>query len=134
MTVAASPSVRPRTRFAVLPVLMLALLAGAAAAQAQAPAPTQKPTLDDVRQHDRELESVRAEQKKAVDSQKKLQGEIDAISEDRRKLNQALIDAASGIRSDEARIADAEGRLKQLTDSEAGIRNSLNGRRAVIAE
>ena len=134
MTVAASPSVRPRTRFAVLPVLMLALLAGAAAAQAQAPAPTQKPTLDDVRQHDRELESVRAEQKKAVDSQKKLQGEIDAISEDRRKLNQALIDAASGIRSDEARIADAEGRLKQLTDSEAGIRKSLNGRRAVIAE
>jgi len=113
---------------------MLALLAGAAAAQAQAPAPTQKPTLDDVRQHDRELESVRAEQKKAVDSQKKLQGEIDAISEDRRKLNQALIDAASGIRSDEARIADAEGRLKQLTDSEAGIRKSLNGRRAVIAE
>ena len=134
MTVAASPSVRPRTRFAVLPVLMLALLAGAAAAQAQAPAPTQKPTLDDVRQHDRELESVRAEQKKAVDSQKKLQDEIAALSEDRRKLNQALIDAASGIRADEARITDAEGRLKQLTDSEAGIRKSLNGRRAVIAE
>ena len=128
--------VRPRTRFAALPALALVLLIGDAAAQTQgqAPAPAQKPTLDDVRQRDRELESVRAEQKKAVDSQKRLQEEIDAIGADRRQLNQALIDAAAGIRSDEARVADAEGRLKQLTDGEAGIRKSLNARRAVIVE
>ena len=142
MTAAVSPSVRPRTRFAVLPALPLMLLVGTAAAQTptptqtqnQAPAPAQKPTLDDVRQHDRELESVRAEQKKAVDTQKKLQEEIDAISADRGRLNQALIDAAAGIRTDEARIAETEGRLKQLTDGEAEIRKSLNGRRAVIVE
>jgi septal ring factor EnvC (AmiA/AmiB activator) len=132
MTVAASPSVRPRTRFAGVPALALALLGGVAAAQTAAPA--QKPTLDDVRQRDRELESVRAEQKKAVDAQKKLQDEIDAISADRRKLNQALIDAAAGIRSDEARVAETEVRLKRLTDGESAIRKSLNGRRAVIVE
>ncbi|HUI94802.1 MAG TPA: hypothetical protein VLX44_03540, partial [Xanthobacteraceae bacterium] len=138
MTVAISPSVRPRTRFAALPALAVMFLVGAAAAQTQAPsgtpAPAQKPTLDDVRQRDRELESVRAEQKKAVDTQKKLQEEIDAIGADRRTLNQALIDAAAGIRSDEARVAEAEGRLKQLTDGEADIRKSLTARRAVIAE
>lgn len=137
MTVAVSPLVRPRTRFAALPALALVLLVGAASAQTESqppPAAPQKPTLDDVRQRDRELESLRADQKKAVDSQKKLQDEIDAIGEDRRKLNQALIDAAAGIRSDEARIAEAEGRLKHLTDNESAIRKSLNGRRAAIVE
>src|SRR3974390_2312713 len=127
MTVAISPSVGPRARFAALTALALASLVGAAAAQTQtqgqtpgqAPAPAQKPSLDDVRQRDRELESVRAGQKKAVDSQRKLQDEIDVIGDDRRKLNQALIDAAAGTRSDEARRAEAEARLKQLTASEA---------------
>src|SRR5215472_18247127 len=72
----------------------------------------QKPTLEDVRKHDQELEAVRAEQKKAVDSQKKLQDEIAALSEDRRKLNQALIDSAAGIRAAEGRISATESRLQ----------------------
>jgi septal ring factor EnvC (AmiA/AmiB activator) len=134
MTVAISPSVRPRTRFAALPALALGLVLELVVGAASAQAPAQKPTLDDVRQRDRELEAVRAEQKKAVDSQRKLQEEIDLISADRRKLNQALIDAAAGIRSDEARSAEAEARLKKLADSEAAIRKSLDGRRAVIVE
>jgi septal ring factor EnvC (AmiA/AmiB activator) len=113
---------------AVGPALVLALSLVAASAQ------TQKPSLDDVRQRDQELESVRAEQKKALDSQKKLQDEIAAISEDRAKLNQALIDTATGIRAAESRISSAELRLQQLVDSESGIRKSLDGRRAVIIE
>ena len=66
--------------------------------------------------------------------QAKLRDEIDAIGEDRRKLNQALIDAAARLRDVEGRIAETEERLKPLDDSERSLRKSLDGRRAVIAE
>ena len=128
MTAAARLSAGPRALLAAVASLALALAVGAATAQ------TQKPTLEDVRQRDQELEAVRAEQKKALDSQKKLQDEIAALSEDRRKLNQALIDSAAGIRAAEGRISAAELRLQQLVDTETSIRKSLDGRRAVIGE
>jgi septal ring factor EnvC (AmiA/AmiB activator) len=127
MTAAVSNSVGPRTLFAAGTAFALALAMGAASAQ-------QKPTLDEVRRHDQELEAVRADQKRVIDNQKKLRGEIDAISEDRRKLNQSLIDTATSIRAVEGRIAAAEARLQQLVDSEGAIRKSLDGRRAVIVE
>jgi murein hydrolase activator len=126
MTAAARSALRPRALFAAASVLVLAF--GAATAQ------TPKPSLDEVRQRDQELEAVRAQQRKAIDSEKKLRAEIDAIGEDRRKLNQSLIDTAAGIRSAEARIAEAEIRLKQLLEGESSIRKSLDSRRAVIAE
>jgi murein hydrolase activator len=130
MTAPVRPCVIPRRLFAAAAALALAcaLAAGPIAAQ------TPKPTLDDVHQRDQELESLRAEQKKALDAQKKLQEEIDAISEDRRKLNQALIETAADIRSVETRTAAAEGRLGQLTESETGIRKALDARRGVIVE
>lgn len=130
MTAPVRPCVIPRRLFAAAPALALAcaLAAGPIAAE------TPKPTLDDVHQRDQELESLRAEQKKALDAQKKLQEEIDAISEDRRKLNQALIETAADIRSVETRTAAAEGRLGQLTESETGIRKALDARRGVIVE
>jgi murein hydrolase activator len=115
-------------RLAFAAVSALALAVGPAQSQSQ------KPTLEEVRKHDQELEAVRAEQKKALDNQKKLQDEIAALSEDRRKLNQALIDSAAGIRAAEAKIFAAEGRLAQLTDTEASIRKSLDSRRTVIGE
>src|SRR5438105_7027821 len=126
MTAASRPSVG--LRLAIAAVAASALTFGSAAAQ------TPKPTLEDVRKHDQELEAIRAEQKKALDSQKKLQDEIAALSEDYRKLNQALIDSATSIRAAETKISAAEGRLKQLTDTEASIRKSLDSRRAVIGE
>src|SRR5437879_4635692 len=116
----------PRTLFAAVLAVALALPVSALAQQ--------KPTLDDVRQRDQELDAVRAEQKKAAEAEKQLRAEIDAIGEDRRKLNQALIDTAGRIRAAESRVAAAEIRLQQLIDSEAGIHKSLDGRRAVIAE
>ena len=126
MTSAICHSAGPRKLFAMVAACALALPIGAASAQ--------KPTLDDVRARDQELDAVRAEQKKALESQKALRDEINAIGEDRRKLNQALIDTAAGIRSVEGRVAGTEARLQQLIDSEASIRNSLDGRRAVIVE
>src|SRR5712691_7735657 len=74
----------------------------------------QKATLDDVRQRDQELDAVRAEQKRAAEAEKQLRAEVDALGEDRRKLNQALIDAAGRVRAVEGRIAGAETRLQQL--------------------
>jgi len=90
--------------------------------------------LDALRQRDQELEAVRIEQKKAAETQAKLKEEIDAIGEDRRKLNQALIDGAARLRDTEDRIAETEGRLKPLDDTERSLRQSLEGRRATIAE
>ncbi len=95
---------------------------------------TAQSALDALRQRDRELEAVRSEQKKGAETAAKLRDEIEAIGEDRRKLNQALIDAAGRLRDVEGRIAEAEDRLKPLDASERALRKSLDGRRAVIAE
>ncbi|HLH89514.1 MAG TPA: peptidoglycan DD-metalloendopeptidase family protein [Xanthobacteraceae bacterium] len=136
MIVATLPSARARV-LAVISVVALAV--GAAPAQTPTPKPSTQPsappvTLDEVHQHDQELDTVRAEQKKVLDSQKKLRDEIDALSADRAKLNQALIDSAASIRADEEKIAAAEQRLQQLTGDEAAIRKSLDSQRAVIVE
>jgi septal ring factor EnvC (AmiA/AmiB activator) len=134
MTTAVCHSAGPRTLLAMVAACALALPFGPASAQQPTLDSAQKPTLDDVKQRDQELGAVRAEQKKALESQKALRDEITAIGEDRRKLNQALIDTAGGIRSVEGRVAVAEARLQQLLDSEGSIRKSLDGRRAVIVE
>jgi septal ring factor EnvC (AmiA/AmiB activator) len=93
-----------------------------------------QPTPEALRQHNQDLEAVRAEQKKAAESEAKLRSEIDAIGEDRRKLNRALIDSAAHLRDTENRIAETEARLKPLDDSERALRQSLEARRATIAE
>ena len=93
-----------------------------------------QPDLDALKKRDQELEAIRAEQKKATETQAKLKSEIDLIGEDRRKLNQALIDAAARLRGDEDRIAETETRLKPLDLSEQRLRESLAGRRATISE
>ena len=100
-----------------------------------APLPLQaQSALDALRQRDQELEAIRSEQKKADEIQAKLKDEIDAIGEDRRKLNAALIDGAARLSETEDRIVETEGRLKPLDDSERSLRRSLEGRRATIAE
>ena len=124
---------RPSPRARVLVAVSVAGLA-LGAAFAQTPANPPPATLDEVHQHDHELDTIRAQQKKALDSQKKLRDEIDALSTDRAKFNQALIDAAAGIRADEDRISAAEQRLAQLAGDEAAIRKSLDSQRGVIVE
>jgi septal ring factor EnvC (AmiA/AmiB activator) len=91
-------------------------------------------TLDKLRQHDKELETIRSQQRQAIETEARLKREIGNIGDDRRKLNQMLIEAASRLRTVEGRVAETEARLKPLDDSERGIRQSLSGRRAAIAE
>ena len=81
-----------------------------------------------------ELERVVADQKKAAEAAARLKAEIDAIGEDRRKLNTTLISSAATVRQMEERIDAAERRLVTLQANEDTVRRSLAGRRAVIAE
>jgi septal ring factor EnvC (AmiA/AmiB activator) len=91
-------------------------------------------TLEKLRQHDKELEAVRQQQRQTVETEARLKREVGSLGDDRRKLNRALIDAASRLRAGESRIAETEARLVPLDEHERGIRKSLDGRRAVIAE
>ena len=81
-----------------------------------------------------ELAKLRAEQKKQAEIEAKLKAELDAIGEDRRKLNQLLISSAGKAREAEERVAAAEKRLAGLQGNEDTVRRSLGSRRAVIAE
>jgi septal ring factor EnvC (AmiA/AmiB activator) len=112
-------------RSAAAGFMLLATMIGGALAQS---------AVDVLRQRDQELDAVRSQQRKAVESQAKLRDEVETIGADRRKLNQALIDAANRLREVETRIEDSEGRLKPLDDAERSLRQSLAGRREVIGE
>src|SRR4051794_35233737 len=81
-----------------------------------------------------ELEKIQAEQKKNAEIAAKLKAELDAVGEDRRKLNALLIGSAANIRAVEDRIETAETRLASLQANENTVRRSLNSRRAVIGE
>jgi murein hydrolase activator len=111
-------------RIALAPVLLLTFTSASLA----------QSTLDKLRQHDKELETVRSQQRQTIETEARLKREIGNIGDDRRKLNQMLIEAASRLRTVEGRVAETEARLKPLDDSERGIRQSLSGRRAAIAE
>jgi murein hydrolase activator len=86
------------------------------------------------KQHDQELDSIRAEQRKSSETEQRLTTENTAIADERRRLNQSLIASASRIRATEERIAAMEVRLHELETSETNIRGSLDGRRTQIAE
>jgi murein hydrolase activator len=133
-------------RLVLGPALALALPLGAnlaALAQtpsAQAPlrstipsADTATPT-DTLKQHDQELDAVRSQQRQSADSQAKLRLQIEALSEDRRALNQQLIDSAARVRDVEAKIDDTQARLQSLDEREQIFQKSLDERRAVIVE
>jgi len=81
-----------------------------------------------------ELDKVQAEQKKNTELTARLKAELEAIGEDRRKLNAMLLGSAASIRDLETRQAAAETRLSTLQASEDTVRRSLGSRRAVIGE
>jgi murein hydrolase activator len=120
------------TRFGVAGGFAVALAAAAAAQQAPiVPANTEKTAILD--QHQQELAKLRGEQRKATETEAALTREIEALGADRRKLNQDLIETAGRIRTLEGKIAATETRLVPLDQQDARLRQSLEGRRAVIA-
>jgi septal ring factor EnvC (AmiA/AmiB activator) len=104
------------------------------AAPAVSPAAKAPTGPDDLKQRDQELSTIRAEQKKAQGNETRLKREIESIGDDRRKLNQEMIDAAARVRGIEQQIAATEDRLQPLDDREQVLRQSLDTRRGVIAE
>lgn len=129
-----SPSSRPAHAALSLALAFACAVAPAGPGFAQSERGRGAATLDSIRQRDKELESIRAEQKRAVDSEKALRAEIDRLGEDRRKLNQTMIDTAARVRGAEQAIAAIEARLDLLESTEHGINGSLEMRRAVIAQ
>ncbi len=127
-------------RSALVAGLGLALplaLAGPAAAQtrtAQLAQNDKTEKLDAIKKHDEELKATRAQQRKSADTEASLKREIEKIGDDRRKLNQALIDTAAKLRGVEAKVEATQARLAPLDAKERDIRKSLEGRRAVIGE
>ena len=100
---------------------------------AASPAPRQADT-EAIKQRDQELDAVRADERVSAENQAKLRREIETIGEDRRALNQQLIDAAARVREVEASIEATRGRLKPLDAQETALRKSLDERRSAIVE
>jgi septal ring factor EnvC (AmiA/AmiB activator) len=135
---------RSRTKAVVLrPVLagtalFAALIAVPAACLAQSG--SEKPGLkgavdnDILKAREQELAAIRAEQKRAAESETKLRAEIETLGNDRRKLNTDLIGTAARLREVESRLSATETRLAPLEEQEHALRQSLNDRRDTIAE
>ena len=126
---------------AMLGVLPLELMSVQAAprARSQVPAETNRPadppaSHEALKQHEQELEGLRAEQRKTTENEARLRREIESIADDRRKFNQQIIDTASRVVSVEERIAKTQERLAPLDGGEQAMRASLEQRRGVIAE
>ena len=91
-------------------------------------------SLEGIKQRDKELETLRAEQRKALENEARLKREIESIGDDRRKFTQQIIESAARVVNVEERIAKAQERLAPLDDNEQALRRSLEHRRSLIAE
>jgi septal ring factor EnvC (AmiA/AmiB activator) len=143
---------RTESRLVLGPALLLALPFGAELAthapafaqqpSAQSPAKSAAPPVpappqnasDALKQRDQELSAALAKQRSSAESQAKLKTEIEALSADRRKFNQQLIDTAAKIRDTEASIDATQARLAPLDEKQALFTKSLAERRSTIIE
>ena len=116
-------------RAALIAGLCLALPAAAAAQPADKPAQAQgSDKADALKQRDEELKALREQQQKSTETEAEIKRQIEEIGNDRRKLNQALIDSAAKLRDVEAKVSETETRLKPLDAQEATLRSSLESR------
>jgi septal ring factor EnvC (AmiA/AmiB activator) len=122
----------------LLAIAASAALALSASAQTPRPAPGDirpaAPALDDIQKREKELESLRAEQRRTLENEARLKREIESIGDDRRKFNEQLIGTAARVVAVEERIGKTQERLNLYDESEQGLRKSLDERRNVIAE
>jgi septal ring factor EnvC (AmiA/AmiB activator) len=119
---------------AVAATLLAAAGGSAGIAVAQSPRWPATPPVTTGRQPDQELDAVRDEQRKSIETQQRLTTENSALSDERRRINQTLIESATRVRATEERVALMEDRLRDFDSSEANIRRSLDSRRGQIAE
>ena len=116
------------------PAAQIAPSSAAPAATAAPAASSGKADVDTLKARDQELDAARAAQRAAEENQAKLKLEIEALGDDRRTLNQQLIDTAARVRTVEASIEAAQARLQPLDEQEQLFAKSLAERRTAIAE
>ncbi|SFE11471.1 peptidoglycan DD-metalloendopeptidase family protein [Methylobacterium sp. 13MFTsu3.1M2] len=129
---------KPGSRRARAALALLAALSITVAARAETP----KPTDPEAIQRANEERERRAENLKRVQDalaasagqRAQFESEIAAIGSDRAKLDTALLDANRQAQATEDRLSRLEERLKAMSESEAAIRHSLQGRRGIVAE
>jgi murein hydrolase activator len=132
------PESKPVSRRARAALALLAALSITVAARAETP----KPTDPEAIQRANEERERRAENLKRVQDalaasagqRAQFESEIAAIGSDRAKLDTALLDANRQAQATEDRLSRLEERLKAMSESEAAIRHSLQGRRGIVAE
>ncbi|KQS86280.1 hypothetical protein ASG32_01970 [Methylobacterium sp. Leaf361] len=132
------PESKPGSRRARAALGLLAALSITVAARAETP----KPTDPEAIQRANEERERRAENLKRVQDalaasagqRAQFESEIAAIGSDRAKLDTALLDANRQAQATEDRLSRLEERLKAMSESEAAIRHSLQGRRGIVAE
>src|ERR1700694_5266010 len=119
------PARKPRLTLALAALLALA----GAAAFAEDPAPPPEPTAQQ-----RELETLRNDLARSKEAEAKLKAEIESIKDDRKKLSQAMIDAAARMRAVVTKLTAAENRLAPLGVREAALKQSLDARNGLISD
>jgi murein hydrolase activator len=122
---------------AAVPLGLIAASAEMPRPRPQLPAEAERPPAadpDSLKQRDQQLEALRAQQRKALESEAKLKREIESIGDDRHKFNQQVLDTTARVVGVEARIAQTQERLQPLEDQEQSLRDFLEQRRGLIAE
>lgn len=119
--------------------LVVAALCGAprivAPASAAEPAvQTQSDPADTLDLRRRQLQDAGAAADRADADRRRAEADLESIRADRVRLNAALLDAAARLRDAETRQAAIGARLDLLDGSAGAIRQSLQSRRATIAE
>jgi septal ring factor EnvC (AmiA/AmiB activator) len=124
----------PDRALAVLGCGLAILLYAPVPLAAQSDRPPAPAGADLLKQRNQELEAIRLEQQKAAEAEAKLRQDIEQLGNDRRRLNEALLETAGKIRNVETELNATEARIKPLETQEQVVRNSLDARRSVIAE
>jgi septal ring factor EnvC (AmiA/AmiB activator) len=108
----------------------------AGATQDAAREPAAEPDTPASRKRAREIELEAIQESIAVSENRQagLKAEIDAMESDRAALSRTLLETAQRVRQTESEIGRIGSRLESLYANEDGIRDSLRGRRAVLAE
>ena len=109
-------------------ILFSCLVVFCASAQAQQ---RSQPDLENKQQEFEKLEDAAMQSRGRKHA---LESEVAELTHSRERLNQELLEATNKLRQMENRASEIEARLETLIEREKTITQSLDGRRAVIAE
>ncbi|AWV19218.1 MULTISPECIES: peptidoglycan DD-metalloendopeptidase family protein [Methylobacterium] len=126
------------SRRALQTLTLVALVSIGSAARSETPPATDPEAIQRANEErERRAENLKRVQDAIAASagqRSQFESEIAAIGSDRAKLDAALLDAGRQAQATEDRLSRLEERLKAMSESEAAIRHSLQGRRGIVAE